>query len=365
MVVQSRDQAGILDLADDLLQVPHAPGVAVLSKAVVARVRGKGGVVDHESPESPAFGVLQVDIDVSGRDVTDPVIGKGVLLAPPTFHSVGQLEIPLHLSDRVQDMLSVGHDERRPDPLELDLPHGRGLHQVVAVPFESVNARVGVGSQHTDGYGFIPLDIQPLPEILSISNREAGADTPRRAGRAFLAEPRLSGRLDLLHGKAEVVLGDPGLEGHFMVDQLEFQQQPISLPADRTDREGPGLGGISELQFVLVGAVLGHRKNGGCGPRSQTFLAGPLVPEASGNAVGPDDQSGLPVLQDNVLRSRSHRLPVGGNPSSGLLQPAGGGQQPGGPRQRSGLQEVPPALTAWLPAFAGVSFAFFLHRLCS
>ena len=365
MVVQSRDQAGILDLADDLLQVPHAPGVAVLSKAVVARVRGKGGVVDHESPESPAFGVLQVDIDVSGRDVADPVVGIGVLLAPPTFHSVGQIEVLLHLRHPVQDPLGAGHDERRPDTLQLDLARGRGLHQVVAVPFESVDARVGVGSQHTDGYGFIPLDIQPLPEILSISNRKLEQTHLVERGRAFLAEPRLSGRLDLLHGKAEVVLGDPGLEGHFMVDQLEFQQQPISLPADRTDREGPGFGGIAELQLVLVGAVLGHRKNGGCGPRSQTFLAGPLVPEASGHAVGPDDQSGLPVFQDNVLRSRSHRPPGGRNQPSSLLQPATGGQQSGGPCQSSGLQEVPPALTAWLPAFAGVSFAFLLHRLCS
>ena len=75
--------------------------------------------------------------------------------------------------------------------------------------------------------------------MLPVANRELEQAHLVERGRAFLAEPRLSGRLDLFHGKAEVVVGDPGLEGHFMVDQLEFQQQPISLPADRTGRESP------------------------------------------------------------------------------------------------------------------------------
>ena len=150
-----------------------------------------------------------------------------------------------------------------------------------------------------------------------------------------------------------------------MVDQLELQHQPISLAANRTGREGPRFGGVSELQLVFVGAVLGYRKNGGRGPRSQAFLAGPLVPEAAGGAFGPDDQAGLPVFQDDVVRSRNCRLPGGRNPRSAPLQPAARGQKPGGPRQSSGLQEVPPALTAWSPALTWGSFGFVLHRLCS
>ncbi len=304
-----------------------------------------------------------MDIDVSGRDVADPVIGIGVLFPSPTFHSVGQIEVLLHLRDPVQDPLSVGHDQRRPDPLELDPAHGHGLHQVVAFPFEGINSRVGVGSQHTDRYRFIPLDVEPLPEILPIANRKLEQTHLVEWSRSLLAKPRFSSRFDLLHGETEIIVRHGRLDRHFMINEFELDQQAISPPAHRTGWKGSGLGWIPELQLVLIRTILGHRKDGGSGIRRQAFLAGPFVEKTSGCAAGSDDQSRLPVLQDDISRLWGYRRFNGRGPAVCLLQPTAGCQEPGCSRQSPGLQEVTPTLSALLPAFPGRSHPCLLHGI--
>ena len=310
--VQAGGDARRLDLLQHLFQVGNAvgiflPEIIIAAQGVAVLFFHHAGIVQQHHGEAALFGVSDVLVNVFRRGVGGPVGGGVDGFAAAALHAPGQVVVPLHVGNGVQQFFGGRDDQRCSAVFQLDAPHSVGGHHAVSLAVLGVNAGIGGGGQHIHRHGIVKGNIQPFAEGASVRHRQLQQAEFRHRGHIHAQVAKILRMDDKIHqGKSKIAAAVIYLHHGFKGDQFKAHNELAVLPAEAVGGKGGALIGVGQLQFVVEGALFRYGTQGHGFAGGQAFGAGGLVQQAFGNAVFAQPQAYGIVVQDQRMIRHSY-----------------------------------------------------------